>query len=184
MAEAGQVPADTTERQVPTATTTDNDQPQQDQGTQDAPKTYDEAYVKQLRAEAAANRSKLRAYEQAEETRKQAEMSELERIQQRAQAAEVRIQEMEKRAARSAAIHALEKANVIDADLAYSAIADRIEIKDGEAANVGDLVAEFIKAKPHMLKAAAPAAPTLPETKPTNPPAKPVIQSSRPVGRL
>lgn len=58
-------------------------------------KTYDEAYVKTLRAEAQSNRLKLAAFEKAETERKQAEMTEAEKLTARAEAAEKRAKELE-----------------------------------------------------------------------------------------
>ena len=183
MADAGQEPTVSTEGPTPTDPTTDTN-PSTDASSQAEPRTYDETYVKTLRSEAAASRAKLRDFEKADADRKAAEMSDLERTQARAQAAEERVTLMEKRAAKRDAIVALEKASVIDPDLAYSALESQIEIKEGEATNIADLVATFVKARPQMVKKAD-SAPVLPSTNALNPPATPSVPvRSRPVGRL
>jgi hypothetical protein len=124
--------------------------------------------IKDLRSESASHRSKLSAYEKAEEDRRAASLSELEQAQEQARKAGEILAETHSRMARRDALAALKEANVIDPDLAYMAIKDQIKIAgNGEPENLGDLVADFVKSRPAMVAQAAPVAP---ETKSTNPP--------------
>ena len=75
------------------------------------------------------------------------------------------------------AMAALEKAHMIDAELAFLAIKDKITVENGEATNLEDLVAELVKAKPHLVKAAEPTKPVVPDVKSTNPSATPTAPS-------
>jgi hypothetical protein len=70
-----------------------------------------EAALKKANHEAAANRKKLEAYEQDEQKRRQAEMTELEKAQQRAaelenELAMLRLKELQRKAARDAGLSA------------------------------------------------------------------------------
>lgn len=173
MANEGQEPTVAAEGQDPTVTPDTDTNPTPPTAEGQAPKTFDEAYVKQLRSEAAATRTKFTA---AEARAAEAEA--------RATAAEERVAAIERESAKAAAVAALAAANVIDPDLAASVLAERIEIKDGKAANIDALVAEFVAARPAMVRASEPKPPALPETKPTNPTTAPNASRVRPAGRL
>jgi hypothetical protein len=156
----------------------------------DAPKTGLEALtpqelakmVKDLRSESAAHRTKLSAFEKAEEDRKTASLSELEKAHAAATVATEARAALEIKLARRDALQSLKNANVVDPDLAFLAIKDQIKIEDGEPMNIDDLVKEFVAARPQMV---AVAAPQIPDTRSTNPPAAPNAPASgRNPGRI
>ncbi len=138
--------------------------------------------IKSLRKESADRRSKLSAFEKAEEDRKIAALSDIEKAHNAAKIAADRATALEAKLIDRDAIAALEKANLIDAELGLLAIRSKIEVKDGEAMNLEDLIAELIKSKPHLVKSTAPVSPIAPDTRPTSPAAKP--QDTAPRSRV
>ena len=171
VAPEGQTPAELTTAGTPPASTPEPE-----------PKTFDEAYVKTLRSEAASLRTKLKSFETEAETRATAAMSDLEKAQKAATDAEARATATEQRIAKRDALYALKAASIVDPDLAFLAIKDEIVMENGEPQNIALLVSEFVKTRPAMVK---PAAPVAPETKSTNPtPAPSRAQSREFVGRF
>jgi hypothetical protein len=116
------------------------------------PKTYDEAYVKKLRDEAAAHRTKLREFERAEEERRQASLSEQEKAEARAKTAEERLSSIQVRADRAELKVAAQKAGIVDPDVAYRLL-DESAIErneDGEITNADALMTQLAKDKPYV----------------------------------
>ena len=138
--------------------------------------------IKSLRKESADRRSKLSSYEKAEEDRKAATLSDIEKAQNAERTASERAAALEARLVQRDAYSALNSANLIDAELAYLAIKDKITVENGEATNLEDLVKELVKNKPHLVKTTASPAP---ETRVTNPAATttPTVKPNQ-IGRL
>ena len=184
-AATGQEPTATTEGLEPTApittaeTTTETPKPT---GLDALSADELKKMVKDLRSESASHRTKLSAYEKAEEERKQAAMTELEKAQQAATVASEARAALEAKLAKRDAISALKGANVVDPDLAFLAIKDQITMSDGEPVNIDDLVKEFVAARPQMVAAATPV---VPDIRSTNPSAlSETAPRGRPAGRL
>lgn len=140
--------------------------------------------IKSLRREAADKRSKLSAYEKAEEDRKAATLSDIEKANDAATKATERATALEAKLIERDATAALNAANIIDAELAYLAIRAKIVIENGEATNLDDLVAELVKNKPHLVRIAAPEKPAVPDTKSTNVPSQPAQPRGRVPGKI
>ena len=134
--------------------------------------TWAQDQIKSLRKESADRRTRLSSYEKAEEDRKAATLSDIEKANETATKASERAAALEAKLLIREATAALERANVIDAELALLAIRDKIVVADGEATNLEDLVAELVKNKPHLVKTTAPEKPLVPDTRPTAPPAQ------------
>jgi len=131
-----------------------------------------QAEIKSLRKESADRRTKLASFEKADADAKSASLTEIEREKGATAAAVTRADALEAKLIMRDAMTSLDKANLIDSDLAYLAIKDKIVIEDGEATNLEALVADLVKARPHMVKTAETAAaarPTAPRTIATNP---------------
>lgn len=152
-----------------------------------------QAEIKSLRKEAADRRSKLSAYEKQEEDRKAATLSDVERANSAAKTATDRATALEAKLIQRDAHAALSGANMIDADLAYLAIKDKIVIEDGEATNLDDLVTELVKNKPHLVRtppdttfadARDRSKPFVPDTKSTSPSATPPAPRGRVLGKI
>ena len=131
-----------------------------------------QAEIKSLRKESADRRTKLASFEKADADAKAASLTEIEREKGATAAATTRADALEAKLIMRDAMTTLDKANLIDSDLAYLAIKDKIVVEGGEATNLETLVADLVKARPHLVKnadTAAPARPTAPRTIATNP---------------
>lgn len=120
-------------------------------------KTYDEKYVKELRAEAADNRRKLQAAEAKLKEASDKDLSETERLTKAAKEADEKATAAElksrTRLARAEVLAAAAKANIVDPDAAYKLISDQIEFDDeGEPKGVDKLIEQLAKDKPYLLK--------------------------------
>ena len=140
--------------------------------------------IKNLRKEAADKRTKLTAYEKAEEDRKAATLSDIEKANDAATKAADRAAALEAKLLAKEAMAALEKAHMIDSELAFLAIKDKIVTENGEATNLDELVAELVKNKPHLVKAADPTKPVVPDTKSTNVSTTPSTAPKKAAGRF
>jgi hypothetical protein len=144
----GQVPGATPPATIPTIPVTPPATP-----PAETPKTYDEKYVSDLRAEAAANRVKLKALEHAEAERQKAAMSETERLQaelaeakQASEAATTRARE----ALGTAAITASAAKLGVDAALARKLVTVEYDA-DGNPKGVDEALAALVKAHPYLI---------------------------------
>jgi len=119
------------------------------------------AALKAANAESATRRKRLEELESAEEERKAAQLSEVEKARKAQADAEARARATEERlrtaAIRNAVVLAASKANFYDpedafrlADLAAVQVAD-----DGAVTGVDGALKELVKAKPHLVKAAS-----------------------------
>lgn len=160
---------------APEAQTTETPAPKADD-LASLPESW-QSEIKSLRKEAADRRSKLSAYEKQEEDRKAATLSDIEKANDATTKATERASALENKLIERDATAALNAANIIDAELGLMAIRAKIIVTDGEATNLQDLVAELIKNKPHLVKAADPTKPVVPDTKSTSPSATPPAQS-------
>jgi hypothetical protein len=116
------------------------------------PKTYDEAYVKQLRDEAAANRRKAADAEKRLKELDDANLSEADKLKQRAEAAEKKVTDGQARIAKAEVKAAAASAKIIDPEAAYKLVRDDITFdKDGEPENVEALISDLVKNKPWLL---------------------------------
>ena len=109
--------------------------------------------LKAANAEAATRRKAMEAYEQAEEQRKLAEMSELEKANARAKAAEERVAAIERDAQRERLTHAVTlKARDLNfhdpADAMAFLASDTLTVEEVDAA-----LGELAKARPYLVKA-------------------------------
>jgi hypothetical protein len=127
---------------------------------------------RELRKENASHRVENRDMKSKLSQFEQAQMSEIERANETAKKASERAAALEAKLLIREATAALERANVIDAELALLAIRDKIVVTDGEPTNLDDLIADLVKAKPHLVKPTAPEKPIVPDTRPTSPAAK------------
>lgn len=130
-------------------------------------KTYDEAYVKQLRGEAAANRKKAAELEAKLKERETADLSELEKAQREAKDATEKLTATETRArarlAKSEVVAAATKLKFHDPAAAYKLISDDVEFDDeGEPKNVAKLIEQLAKDKPWMVDAGVKTSPANP----------------------
>lgn len=162
---AGQVPT-AVEGQVPataSATTPATTTPATTPETP-AAKTYDEEYVRKLRDEAAAHRTKLKAFEDAEAEAKKAAMSETERLK-----AEVAEAKQAGEAAMARAREALGKAAVtaaaaklgVNGELAQKLVSVEFD-GEGNPTGVDEALAKLVKDHPYLIAAAASSSPTNP----------------------
>jgi hypothetical protein len=126
-----------------------------DEGGQEQP-TFDAAYVKKLRAEAAAHRKEAAEAKAKLKQREDAELSELEKAQKErdeakatADTANAKVRDaLLKATATAEAV----KLNIIDPELALLAIRDKVTFSDdGEPENVTDVLAQLVKDKPHLV---------------------------------
>jgi hypothetical protein len=118
------------------------------------PKTYDEAYVKQLRDEAASNRKKAADAEKRLKEIDDANLTEAEKLKQRAEAAEAKVTGSQVRVAKAEAEKAAALAKVVNPGVAYKLIRDDITFdKDGEPENIPALIAQLVKDNPYLLGA-------------------------------
>lgn len=124
------------------------------------PKTYDEAYVKQLRSEAAENRKARAAAEARLKELDDAKLSETEKLAQAAKEATARATAAEERVKASLGKAAVQvaavKLQVVDPDVAYTLIQSKLEFDaDGNPTNTEALLAQLVKDKPYLLAGAA-----------------------------
>ena len=118
-----------------------------------------QAALKAANKEAADRRKRLDALEADEAKRKEAELSEVEKADQRAKAAEAKAQTLEQRwrdgMLRSAVTLAATQAQFYDPEDAYR-LADLTSLTvndDGTVTGVEDALKALVKAKPHLVKA-------------------------------
>lgn len=133
------------------------------------PKTFDAAYVENLRKESADYRTKLRAAEAKLEERAKADMSETERAKKEAADATAKVQEFEAKLkasntrAETATLAASLK--IVDADAAFRLL-DQAAIQyddDGKPTNLKPLLEALVKDKPFLIATPGPS------TNPNNP---------------
>ncbi len=124
-----------------------------------------QAALKAANKEAADRRKRLDALEADEAKRKEAELSEVEKADQRAKAAEAKAQNLEQRwrdgMLRSAVTLAATQAQFYDPEDAYR-LADLTSLTandDGTVTGVEEALKALVKAKPHLVKAATTTAP-------------------------
>lgn len=129
------------------------------------PKTFDEAYVKQLRQEAAGYRKKAAEAEAELEKRKAAELSETDRARKEAADAQAKLQANEaklKTARVKAAVGILAASlKIVDADAAHRLL-DQAAIQfddDGEPTNVKALLDQLVRDKPYLIEKGGPTTP-------------------------
>lgn len=129
------------------------------------PKTFDEAYVKQLRQEAAGHRKRATDAEAELQKIKDAQLSETERAKKEAADAQAKAQKLE--ADYKAAIVRAEIAvlgtglKIVDADAAYRLI-DQAAIQfddQGKPTNVKALLDQLVKDKPYLVAQGGPTTP-------------------------
>jgi hypothetical protein len=130
----------------------------------EAAKTYDETYVKKLRDEAAAHRTKLKAFEDAEQARKDAELTATQLAEKKAADAEAKVAAAETRArealGRAAVVAAAAKVGV-DATIAQRLVT--VEYDDeGEPKDVDKALAALVKEHPYLVVGSAAPTPTSP----------------------
>lgn len=129
------------------------------EGQGQEPKTYDEAYVKQLRAEAAANRKRASEAEARLKSIDDEKLSETERLKKEADEAKSLAQQAQERTraklGRAEVLVAASKAKIVDPDAAYKLVRDELEFNDeGEPTNAGALIEKLAKDKPYLVEAA------------------------------
>jgi hypothetical protein len=147
----GQVPGETPPATIPTPTTPAVTPPATPPA--ETPKTYDEAYVKKLRDEAAGHRTRLKALEDAEEARQTAALSETDRLKKeaadalkRSEAAETRAREALGKAAVTAAAAKLGVAG----DIAQKLVTVEYD-GEGNPTGVDEALAQLVKAHPYLI---------------------------------
>lgn len=118
----------------------------------DKPKTYDEAYVSGLRRENADHRTKLRDTEKRLKELEDAQLSDAQKLQKRAEDGEKTVTTLRTRVAKAEVKVAAVGAKIIDPDAAYQLIKDQIEFDaDGEPKNVPALLEQLAKDKPYLV---------------------------------
>lgn len=138
-----------------------------DKNTPTTEKTYDEAYVKQLRQEAAGYRTKLSTFERQEEERRQATLSETQKATERAENAEKALSAAQERNARLAIEYKAQVKGAVDAQ-AVTALLDRSTFDVNDDAALDKAIDDLLTAKSY-LKAAQEAKPQAPKTSPISP---------------
>jgi hypothetical protein len=129
------------------------------------PKTFDEAYVKQLRTEAAGYRKRASEAETELQKIKDAQLSETERAKKEAADAQAKAQKLEadlKAQSVRAEIAVLGSGlKIVDADAAYRLIDQAaIQFDDtGRPSNVKALLDQLVKDKPYLIEKASPSTP-------------------------
>lgn len=117
------------------------------------PKVFDEAYVKTLRTEAAANRKKADELEAKLKEREDADLSEAQKLAKRAEDAEAKVTASQGRVARAESKVKAAELNIINPDTAYKLIKDDITFdKDGEPENLTELLTALVKDNPFLVK--------------------------------
>jgi hypothetical protein len=119
----------------------------------EAPKSYTEADLKKLRDEAASYRVKLREFEQAEEARKTAELSETDRLKKLAGDAEAKATAAETRAREALGTAAITTSAAklgVDAALARKLVTVEYDA-DGNPKGVDEALAALVKAHPYLI---------------------------------
>jgi hypothetical protein len=124
----------------------------------EAAKTYDETYVKKLRDEAAAHRTKLKAFEDAEQARKDAELTATQLAEKKAADAEAKVAAAETRV-RTALATAVLTTEASAAGMKPSAVARVVRLAGGDVAfddegqptNAKALIAALAKEFPEFL---------------------------------
>ncbi len=111
----------------------------------------------EARREAAKYRTERNSFEAELKKRQEAEMTEAERFKTQAEEATGKLTAMEKRIVKSEARLAAQKAGIVDPDLAYLAIADGIEMKEGEPVNLEALIGDLVKTKPYLIGSTVPS---------------------------
>jgi len=123
------------------------------------------AALKSANSEAAKRRKTLEAFEQAEEERKQAEMTELERVQAKLKEAQDRAEAIELEAREAKIGHAVTlaatKANFYDPEDAMAFLVGvEFDVDDkGKVQGVAEALAALVKERPYLVKAATPGDP-------------------------
>jgi hypothetical protein len=124
----------------------------------EAAKTYDETYVKKLRDEAAAHRTKLKAFEDAEQARKDAELTATQLAEKKAADAEAKVAAAETRAREAlgtAAITVVAAAKARRRRRARPEARHRRVRRRGQAQGRDKALAALVKAHPYLIAAAA-----------------------------
>lgn len=112
------------------------------------------AALKAANAEAADRRHKLKQYEEAEQQRKEAEMTEVQKLQEQLKRTEQEkaeaLQQAQKTATDAAILNAAIKAGFNDPQDAIDFLANKMQGK--QAAEIEQAVVEFAKSKPYMIR--------------------------------
>lgn len=142
-----------------------------DAKTGQAPETerFDAEYVKQLRAEAASTRVKLRELETRFKAEEDAKLSELEREKKARTELESKLQALENERKQSALRFSVtstaQKLGIVDTDAAMKLMdADKLTYNEtGEPVNVEAALRELVKARPWLVSPASTASATNPQ---------------------
>lgn len=111
-----------------------------------------ERIIAELRKEQAGNRTKLKAFEDAQAAADAAKLSDLEKAQKQAADAAKAVEAYKQRVADYAVRLEASKLGIVDPELAALAIAGRLEFADdGTPSNATDLLKDLVKAKPYLI---------------------------------
>lgn len=156
--DTGQVPTTETTQAVETTTESTASTTTGGTTTTQAEETFDRAYVQKLRQEAADARVKLKALEDAEKAKKDAELDELTRTKNALKDAEKAAQEAVSKAKtlaiKSAVVTAATKLGIVDPDAAFKLLPDNAleyDQESGEVKNAEKALQSLVKDKPYLL---------------------------------
>jgi hypothetical protein len=123
--------------------------------------------ARKIRSESANLRKRLKAFEDAEEATRTAQLSEMEKSADRANKAEAKIQQYQKQLVTAQVKMAAQAKGIIDPDIAALAIQHDLELdSDGMPTNLDKALDTLVKNKPYLLAAKA-EAPATQQAQPT-----------------
>lgn len=149
------------------ATTTPPTEPQAGESIEDYKRM-----VSELRKENAGHRTKLKTFEEQENQRQLAALSDAEKLQKRAELAEKQIQTYKAELVNAQVKLAAKDKGIIDPDMAALALSSKLEYgDDGMPTNLDKALEDLVKSKPYLLAQAESAAQTAGAQRPPSTPA-------------